>query len=183
MVNYSQGKIYRVIPTAGGEPGDVYVGSTTKPYLSQRMVKHRSGYKAWQNGKTNYTSSYAIFDKYGAENCEIVLIEAVNASSLDELRARERYHIESMKCVNKRTPGQTRAEHYTANAVEISAQMKTYYAANRDHILERVKVYQATNAVQITARKKAYEAANRERINARNKARYAAKKGNAATSR
>ena len=41
MVNYSNGKVYKIEPISGGEEGDVYIGSTTKRYLSQRMNTHR----------------------------------------------------------------------------------------------------------------------------------------------
>ena len=30
MVNYSNGKIYKIVPTVEHEEGDVYYGSTTK---------------------------------------------------------------------------------------------------------------------------------------------------------
>ena len=36
MVNYNNGKIYKIEPL-NGEEGDIYIGSTTKEYLSQRM--------------------------------------------------------------------------------------------------------------------------------------------------
>ena len=41
MINYSNGKIYKIEPI-NGEDGDVYVGSTTKEYLSQWMATHRN---------------------------------------------------------------------------------------------------------------------------------------------
>ena len=61
MVNYSNGKIYKIEPLEG-EEGDVYIGSTTKQYLSQRMVEHRDSYKRWKSGaKIGKTSSYILF--------------------------------------------------------------------------------------------------------------------------
>ena len=50
MVNYNNGKIYLIEPI-DGEDGDVYVGSTTKIYLSQRMSEHRNSYNLWKQGK------------------------------------------------------------------------------------------------------------------------------------
>ena len=51
MVNYSNGKIYKIEPICEHNEDDIYIGSTTKQYLSQRMDKHRSDYKRWQQGK------------------------------------------------------------------------------------------------------------------------------------
>ena len=69
MVNYGNGKIYKIEPICDHDDGDVYIGSTTKQYLSQRMDTHRTGYKSWRIGKHGKTSSYILFEKYGIENC------------------------------------------------------------------------------------------------------------------
>jgi hypothetical protein len=42
MVNYGNGKIYKIESHLGDK---IYIGSTTKQYLSQRMDKHRSEYR------------------------------------------------------------------------------------------------------------------------------------------
>ena len=47
MVNYRNSKVYKIWSTQGE---NIYIGSTTKQYLCQRMDKHRSNYKAFQNG-------------------------------------------------------------------------------------------------------------------------------------
>ena len=65
--NYSKGKIYK-IEALNGEPDDIYIGSTTKEFLSQRMTKHRSSYLRWSGSnsiKPNYVTSFDVFDKYG----------------------------------------------------------------------------------------------------------------------
>ncbi len=102
MVNYSNGKIYKIVSSLLGDEGDVYIGSTTKILLSMRMSNHRSDYKRWQDGKLPYkTTVYNLFEKYGVCNCQVVLIEEVNATSKDELQARERHYIQALQCVNK----------------------------------------------------------------------------------
>ena len=63
MVNYSNGKIYKIEPKCDHEEGEIYIGSTTKQYLSQRMQHHRSDYKLWLEKKRNLTTSYKIFEK------------------------------------------------------------------------------------------------------------------------
>ena len=102
--DFSKGKVYKIEPIYDHDEGDIYIGSTTKDYLSQRMVKHRSSYKQWKKGKRKLTTSFNLFDKYGIKNCQIILLESVNARNYNELEAREAYYIQSLKCVNKNIP-------------------------------------------------------------------------------
>ena len=110
--DYSKGKIYKVEPITDHEEGEIYIGSTTKDYLSQRFVKHKSDYNYWKKINKNYITSYNIFDKYGIDNCQIVLLELVNANDFNELKAREKHFIKTLKCVNKLVPLRTDAEYY-----------------------------------------------------------------------
>ena len=112
MVNYSLGKVYKIEPINGGEEGDVYVGSTSLKLLSMRLSNHRATYRRWKEGKTKNVSSYELFEKYGVDNCHIILLESVNASNNDELFARERHWIQTIKCVNKVVVGRTEKEWY-----------------------------------------------------------------------
>ena len=48
--DYSKGKIYKIEPICEHDEGEVYIGSTTKDYLSQRMVFHREGFNYWKTG-------------------------------------------------------------------------------------------------------------------------------------
>ena len=135
MVNYNNGKIYKIVAD-NGEEGDVYIGSTTKIYLSDRMVHHRSGYKQWQEGKLNaHIRSYDIFDKYGIENCNIILLELISCNSRDELHARERYYIDSMKCINKMIPLRTSQEWRDEN----KQNKKEYDKEYREIIINKIK--------------------------------------------
>jgi hypothetical protein len=102
MVNYNESKIYKIISNFGDL---VYVGSTTKKYLSSRLAQHKSKYKIYNTGTKTKTTLlfelFQLFDAYKPENCEIILIENVNVNSINELHARERYYIETLNCVNK----------------------------------------------------------------------------------
>lgn len=101
-MDYSKGKIYRIEPICDHDENEIYIGSTTKEYLSQRMSKHKTDYNYWKKGNSKTRiSSYNLFDKYGFENCRISLIENVNAKSKDELLARETYYIKTLPCLNK----------------------------------------------------------------------------------
>ncbi len=101
MTNYNNGKIYKIEPICDHEENEIYIGSTTKQYLSQRFVYHRSNYKSWKNEKYHKITVFDLFEKYGVENCQIFLLELVNVNSKDELLAREGYFIKTLNCVNR----------------------------------------------------------------------------------
>jgi hypothetical protein len=137
MVNYNNSKVYMIQPIMEHDENDIYIGSTTKNYLSQRMDKHRSGYKCWKKGRGTKYMCYDLFDKYGIENCKILLIENVHANSKDELVSREGYYIRNMKCINKNIAGRTKKE-YNINNKEIIKEYKhKYYINNKEIINEK----------------------------------------------
>jgi hypothetical protein len=147
-MNYSLGKIYKIEPVGDHPEGDMYIGSTCQPNLSQRLAKHRSTYKDWKLGKTNKTASYTLFDKYGFENTQIILIESVNCNTKDELSMREAYHIRSNLCVNKNIPLRTHKEYVIANRTIILDKHKAYHIQNKDNIHARQKLYREANRVE-----------------------------------
>ena len=194
MVNYANGKIYK-IECLSGNADDVYIGSTTKEYLSQRMDKHRSDYKVWKNGKRGKTLSFDVFDKYGIENCVITLLENVNAQSKNELQAREAHYIRTVNCVNKYIPLRTDKQYYQDNKDKLIDKSKQYYEnnkennrhilaerthkyrqENKDKIAEREKKYRQDNKDKIAKRKKEYYEKNKQKVLEKNKERYLAKK-------
>ena len=62
MVNYVNSKIYKIVPNCDHEEGEIYIGSTTKQYLSQRMDAHRSKYDTWLQGRQySYVSAFDLF--------------------------------------------------------------------------------------------------------------------------
>jgi flagellar biosynthesis GTPase FlhF len=201
MVNYANGKIYKIESSLGDK---IYIGSTTKAQLSQRMTAHRGSYKTWKAGKTNMTASFLLFDEYGVENCKIVLLEDCPCESKDQLSAREAHYIRTLACVNKVIPLRTYAEFYQDNRDEMLEKNKAYRDAHRDEIAEKAKAYRETNQAaeyqkeyresnqakiaekkktyrhahqaEIAEYKKAYAAANRDAINEQQRARRRAKK-------
>ncbi len=172
MTNYNKGKIYKIEPICDHEENEIYIGSTTKDKLCQRMATHRVHYKQWKEGKRNKTMSHELFDKYGVENCSIVLIENVNANNKDELLAREKYYINSLKCVNKYVPRQTSHEYYEKNKEIIIENSKQYYELNKEKVKENVKKYSQDNKEKISERNKQYKqeyySKNKEIIKQRN---------------
>ena len=134
MVNYNNGKIYKIEPICEHEENEIYIGSITKQYLSQRMDEHRRKYNSWKEGKANYVTSFSIFDKYGVVNCGIVLLESVNVDSKDELHAREKHYIKTLKCVNKFIPNRS---------------IKEYYIDNKEVLCEKARIYRDQNDIKI----------------------------------
>eukprot|EP01050_Picozoa_sp_SAG11_P040609 SAG11_NODE_17752_length_509_cov_372.278049_1_plen_102_part_01 len=98
MVNYNNGKIYKIVCNITGL---VYVGSTTKKYLSSRLAEHRSHYKAYISNKYHHVSAFKIIE---TGDYDIILLELVNCNTKDELHKRERYYIEKLDCVNQKMP-------------------------------------------------------------------------------
>ena len=92
MVNYQQGKIYKIVAN-----DQTYIGSTCEPTLARRLAQHKGSYKSW-NKKTTYVTSFRVLYE---DKPEIILIESYPCNSKDELIARERFYIETMECVNK----------------------------------------------------------------------------------
>jgi hypothetical protein len=162
MVNYTNSKVYKIWSTLGN---NIYVGSTTKQYLSQRMDTHRTAYKSWKDGKSNFISSFELFDQYGLQNCSIELIEAKECNSKDELHQLEGKYIRELECVNKRIAGRNKKEHYEDNREQLLEITKQYYKDNKERISEYKKHYNLENKEQISERRKqTYEDTREQQI-------------------
>ena len=129
-INYDQSKVYKIWSPQGDK---IYIGSTTKQYLSQRMTSHRNDYNCWKSGKGHFVTSYSIFDEYGLDNCNIELLEAKPCSSKDELHALEGKYMRELQCVNKCIAGRTHKEYYEENKDILKMNKKTYYEQTKDY--------------------------------------------------
>lgn len=134
MSNYQQGKIYKIVSP---HTDKIYIGSTTKQYLSQRLAKHKSSFKGWQCNKDHYISS---FDLIQLGDVEIILIESYPCNSKDELTARERHWIEQNKelITNKNIPSRTDKE----RAIE-------RYKNNKEDMDKKSKIYQINHTEEL----------------------------------
>ena len=103
MPDYQKGKIYRIWDNAFTK---CYIGSTVEP-LSKRMTKHREKYNAYLRQTYPFTTSFALFDNFGFENCKIELLENFRCNSREELSAREGYHQRNEACVFRVHLGRT----------------------------------------------------------------------------
>ena len=141
MPDYSFGKVYKIVGN-----GKVYVGSTTRPLLSQRLAKHKNEYKGWMNGKSSNITSYECITD---PECYIELLELCPCNCIDELRKCEGKWIRELDCVNRNIAGQTRRE---------------WYELNREKICDYQKQNREVNAESISIQRKAHYQSNRERI-------------------
>ena len=165
MVNYQNSKIYKIEPVIDHEEGDIYIGSTTKEYLSQRMDAHRNNYNCWKlNGKGNHVRSYDLFNKYGLENCKIYLIENFPCQTVNELRAREGHYIKTLKCVNKLVAGRSMKEYREDNIEKLKELKKQYYESNKEEILGKQQIYRKDNEPKIKEYFKQHYLENKEKI-------------------
>ena len=194
MKDYSQGKIYKIEPTVEHDEGDIYIGSTTQKYLSQRIAKHKCKYKRLIDNKDqDQMTSFKLFEKYGLDNCKIILLETVDASNYNELAAREAYYIKTFKCVNKCIPLRTkkeyardRKEHFQKiDTINIELNMEkieqrkqkakdyynTYRIEKNEKIREIKKIYREKNKEIIKEKRRKHYEENKEIIKERKKER------------
>jgi len=140
MPDYSKTKIYKIWSHSGDK---IYIGSTCKNYLSERMTMHRYQYMHWKKNNTrDRISSYDLFEDYGIENCMIELLEATPCNSKDEKKKHEGKYIRSLKCVNRIVPDRTKEElkeikkkYYEKNKEKISVNQKEYREQNKNRYI------------------------------------------------
>ena len=87
MVNYQNGKIYKIVDNTNG---NVYIGSTTEKYLSRRLQGHRD---------QRDCICRRIIDN---GDYHIELIETWGCNNKDELHQREQYWMDNTECINKK---------------------------------------------------------------------------------
>ena len=155
VVNYANGKIYKLIDNTND---NVYIGSTTKQFLSSRLAEHVNKYKQYLNGMSHFITSFKIiengdFDIILLENCE-------NCESKNDLHKRERFYIESIHCVNKNIPLRTQKEYYTENIDKFKQLRKQYNIDNHERLSESNKIhckkYYSENNEQLKQNMKQY---------------------------
>lgn len=142
-IDYSKGKIYKIWSPSTDQ---IYIGSTTKKYLSQRLVSHAADYTRWQQGQQHYISSFELM-KY--DDYRIELIENVaNCASKDDLHAREGHYQRLYKdiSVNKYIANRTYKEWYEDNADKVRECVRKYRNDNIEKVRERERQYARDHA-------------------------------------
>ena len=133
MVNtefYKNAKIYKIVDNTNG---NIYIGSTCKT-LCWRIAQYRASYKCFLNGKFSYITSFKILEN---GDYDIILIEEVkDCENKEQLKARERFYIESLECVNKVIVGRSKKEYKEDNKDQIKTYQKLYWKQNEAEIKE-----------------------------------------------
>ena len=166
MPDYQQSKIYKLVCD---KTDKFYIGSTTQS-LCKRLIDHNSGYQSYLLKKSNYISSYDLYD---IGIVKIILIEEYHCNNLNQLRARERHHIELNKLllVNKNTPNTTKTEqnkaYYEKNKDEINNYKKEWYKTNKEKLLTKATEYREANKDKIKESQKLHYQRNKEKIKAK----------------
>jgi hypothetical protein len=172
MVNYQNGKIYKITGTNNEGIKLIYIGSTVQK-LCVRLAEHVRYVK---NGRFCSSSLVLICNDY-----EITLIELYPCNSREELLMRERYYYDMVDCVNQQKPVSLEGERYEY--------IKQYYIENKDRIgeyhkqyyidnIENKKQYYIKNIDTILENKKQYRIKNREIIREKDRQSYLKKKEN-----
>ena len=155
MVNYGNGKIYKIVRLS--DDVVVYVGSTTKQYLSSRLVEHKNKATKYPNRRV-YKS---ISDNGGWENHQIVLIELCACNSKDELYKKERENIVLLKPIsNIQLPLRTQQQYRIDNCETIKVYDKQYRVDNKETLKKYVKQYKIDNSETIKVYNKQYRMEN-----------------------
>ena len=136
MPDYENGKIYEIVPMCEHEEHEIYIGSTTRKYLSQRLQEHKNDYKRYLKEKYSHVTLYKLFIKYGVDNFNIYLLENYKSNDVNQLKAKEGEYIRNNKCINKKTEGRTRQEYNDTHKEE----KHEWYMKHRNEILERHKI-------------------------------------------
>ena len=132
MRDYGKGKIYKIVCYTTGK---IYVGSTTKHYLSQRLSSHCEAYRKHLQG---YGSRLTSFEILAELNFSIVLLENCPCTSKDELLARERHYIEKLDCLNKCVPTRTKQEYKRDKCALTRKQNQAYLAKPENKLKQRL---------------------------------------------
>lgn len=135
-------KVYKLISSENSDL--VYYGSTTRT-LRERLANHKTSYKKYLKGQTNYCSSFQILE-LGPDTVSIILIEnIINCPSKMFLHLRELFYILFFENVNKNIPLRNNKQYHIDKRNEISMRKRAYYIQNRDKILNKKHDYISCN--------------------------------------
>jgi uncharacterized UPF0160 family protein len=176
------GRVYKIISTQGNE---CYVGSTFNT-TRDRFKEHKKQYNEWQENKArSKTSSFNLFEKYGFENCRMILIKEYEVCDREHLNVYETLWIKKLQAINEIEPAggllksqrkkqwynnnkekclQKNKENYLANKSKIQQQQKDYHRSNLDTIKKQTRDYYQNHKEKKIKYQRDYAANHREAI-------------------
>jgi len=157
--DYGKGKIYKIVADTE-EEYKPYVGSTIQG-LAERMAGHRASYSSWKKGKLCKCLSYDLFDKFGIENCKIILLEEYPCDSKMKLLMKEREWFDKIENCNKLKPFVSKEER--------NKYIKNYTETHKNEINEYHNQYREINKDILNKKQKSYADKNRNVIREKNK--------------
>lgn len=91
------GRIYKIVCN---ETGYIYIGCTFL-FLNEVLDNHKNEYKKWLFDPFEYKYT-SLFDILSNNNYEIILIEEIEDSSIDDILLKKKYYINKYKsiCIN-----------------------------------------------------------------------------------
>ena len=166
MEPYRIGRVYRIIALQSNE---FYIGSTFNE-LRHRWQKHKGHYEEWKKGKGK-CSVFDMFEKYGVENCKIILIKEYQVVDRRHLEVYESLWILKLKSINKNIPvafseikrfKRMADKRYAEINKEKIREYKKQYVKNNT---EKIAQYKEHNKDKIKQREKKYREKNKEKLN------------------
>ena len=97
----------------------IFINSTTKKYLSERLTFYRSEYKKYLKSKLDENESkkylntkiescneaviklFKLFDAYDIKSFKIILLKEITHNSPDDLKSQLYEYIKNTDCINK----------------------------------------------------------------------------------
>jgi len=167
MPDYKLGKVYKIVNTVNDK---IYVGSTCKKLLSQRMCDHRANCR--DEKRCGKSLLYQEMKDVGIDTFSIILIELYPCTTIDELTKKEQEYITELKpalnmvCAHnppdwkkyyqehKETRIATSKKSREKNLEKVMERQKKYYERNKEKILERQKNYHEKNKDEINKRRR-----------------------------
>jgi len=162
------GRVYKIVCDVT-DFGECYVGSTFDSLIN-RFCGHKDNYTKWKNEGSGYTSSYELFEKYGFDSCEIVLIKEYEVLDRRHLEVYESLWIHKLKSINKIDPvgGMLKkyreTQWFKENKEEMKLYGKEYYEKNKENRKLYGKEYYEKNKEEIKLYKKEYCEKNKEEL-------------------
>jgi hypothetical protein len=164
MPHYQNSVIYKIKRNDDYDDTDIYVGSTAN--FTHRKSKHKYCCNNEKDKNYNTPVYKYIRDNGGWDEWVMIPIEQYPCNNKDELKIRERYHIDLLKSkLNQRIPSRTDKEWRDDNKEKINE----YWRNNKDKKYEKDKRYRESHKEILVEKKKQYREANKEKIAERDK--------------
>ena len=116
MVNYKNGKIYKIVDNTNG---NIYIGSTANK-LSVRLSGHKTEYKL--NPEKNISSGKILKNN----DFDMELIEYFPCNNKLELETREQYYLDTLKNINTQRAVRTREQYYQSKRASDKRRTRDY---------------------------------------------------------